>query len=221
MLAPWYVLCGSGFAGALAGLASWSWASAILRRPLSGKLLLAACGALLWVVIVCRFGLSLQAAELCLLSVALLTLSLTDVSELLIPNECVVAAIAIRLTYIVLAPLFGAGDTATLASFSLVGAIAGLVPMLALTLIMDRVLGRESMGGGDIKLLAVGGMFVGWKLLAPLLLVACFGGLATSVLQASTDQEGLQPFPFGPAIAASLVLMCLVGPWVERALLLA
>ena len=220
MLAPWYVFCGSVFAGALAGLASWSWACAILRRPLGGKLPLAACGAFLWAVIVCRFGLSLQAAELCLLSVALLTLSLTDASELLIPNECLVVAIAIRLAYIVLATLFGVGSMTTLATFSLVGAIAGLVPMLALTLVMDRVLGRESMGGGDIKLFAVGGMFVGWKLLVPLLFVACLGGLATSAMQASTDQEGLQPFPFGPALAASLVLMCLVGPWVQRALLL-
>ncbi len=46
-----------------------------------------------------------------------------------------------------------------------------------LVLIMDRLLGRESMGGGDIMLFAVAGFYFGWQQCLFLIVVACVIGL--------------------------------------------
>ena len=81
--------------------------------------------------------------------------------------------------------------------------------LLAISLVMDRILGRDSLGGGDIKLLAVVGLYLGPIASLFALVLACMLGLAIHALNRKKD--GKAAFPFGPSIAWATAIMLLYG----------
>lgn len=190
-------------AGSLSGGLVWRWVCArgVSVPPVSPQLVRLVCG-LMWAGLALVYGCGLETVELCLLSLVLVALSLTDLASLTIPNVCIVAAVVIRVAYIDMAGLLGLADPAVLLASSLAGALGTFVPLLLLTLLLDRLLDTESLGGGDLKLLTVAGMYVGW-LVVPLLTLACLLGLAGSVTKARGHLDALAPFAFGPAIACA------------------
>lgn len=64
-----------------------------------------------------------------------------------------------------------------LALESLIGGVAVFVPLLLVVLVADKVLGRDSMGGGDLKLFFVAGLYFGWQQCLFLIIVACVIGI--------------------------------------------
>jgi leader peptidase (prepilin peptidase) / N-methyltransferase len=66
--------------------------------------------------------------------------------------------------------------------------IGGAAGFLLLWLVMQgyaRVRGRAGMGGGDPKLFAAIGLWLGWRMLPPVLLVACLMGLGVVAVRAA------------------------------------
>ena len=108
------------------------------------------CG-LVFAGIVAVYGLSLETVELMAFSGVLLFLSLTDIDDYLIPNGCIVAAIAIRVAYVAASVAMGAMDLGQVGYYAASGFGVGLA-LVVVVLIADRVFGRDSMGGGDLKL---------------------------------------------------------------------
>ena len=65
------------------------------------------------------------------------------------------------------------------------------------------VTGREGMGGGDVKLGAMLGAFLGWKVaLLSIFLAVLLGGIVALVLLGSRTTGRKDPIPFGPFLAA-------------------
>lgn len=65
------------------------------------------------------------------------------------------------------------------------------------------VTGREGMGGGDVKLGAMLGAFLGWKVtLLAIFLAVLLGGILAIGLLASGTTGRKDPIPFGPFLAA-------------------
>jgi len=63
--------------------------------------------------------------------------------------------------------------------------------------------GREGMGGGDVKLGAMLGAFLGWKVaLLSIFLAVLLGGVVALVLLGSRITGRKDPIPFGPFLAA-------------------
>lgn len=155
-----------------------------------------------------EFGFSFFTLEACLLFAALFALSLTDLDTMEIPDGIMAFCAVVFLCFL---PAY-ADPLARLKQGVIGGAIYG-GGMLALSLLLDFALGRESLGGGDVKLLFVLGLFLGpWKGLL-MLILACLFGLAYHLL--STPKPGVdfsqKEFPFGPAIAFSAFVTTLVG----------
>ena len=74
---------------------------------------------------------------------------------------------------------------------------------------MDRMTGRDTLGGGDIKLLAVTGLYLGLIGTLFALIIACIAGL---LFQAAVRRGGRgKAFPFGPWIAFGAAVMLLYG----------
>ena len=91
--------------------------------------------------------------------------------------------------------------------------LAGLLfggGLLLISLVLDRVLGRESLGGGDIKLMAVTGLYLGIVGTLFALILACILGLAVHGMRKNKDR-GTGEFPFGPSISAAAGFMLLFG----------
>lgn len=80
---------------------------------------------------------------------------------------------------------------------------------LAVSIVFERLAQRPSMGGGDIKLLAVVGLFLGWERGLWCLFAAC---LVVFVIQIASrfreDGKGIasQTFPFAPAILVGVII---------------
>jgi len=134
-----------------------------------------------------------------------LLLALIDWNTRLLPDKLLLLAAVNRLVFLLVLqePL-----KETLVSM-LLGACSVSVPLLLLVLLMDRLLGRETMGGGDIKLLFVLGLYMDGLAMCLLLLTACVIGLAAGLaLRAKSPERGI---PFGPAIVLAWYLVFMFG----------
>lgn len=146
-----------------------------------------------------RFGFSIETLEFLMVGSLMLTASLVDIDIMELPDGLLIGiglVSVLRLT-----EGFGV----------LPGMIAGFagvaVPLLILVLIMEHVLKKEAMGGGDIKLIAVLGLHLGIMQTLLMLIIACFVGLAAAAI-GRKGRDSL--FPFGPsiAIAAWITMLC-------------
>jgi len=135
----------------------------------------------------------------------LFMLTLTDIDDMIIPDGCHVAAV---ITWIAALPLIhmGRGEILTHAAAALLFG-GGL---LAVSLIMDRIMGRDTLGGGDIKLIAVVGLYLGITGTLFTLIIACIAGLIYNLIANKASDKGTA-FPFGPWIAGAAALMLLYG----------
>lgn len=164
--------------------------------------------AMAFVLTTIRFDISVRLVPMLLFVCILYLVSVTDVYAQVIPDSCLLTAVLIRIVYYVLWEGF---QWKTLLLLFVDGFVVS-VPLLFLVLLMESVWKKEAMGGGDIKLLFVTGMYLGWveNLLA--LFFACIVGIVVGIIQQKkADTEESVYFPFGPSIAVGAVVSMLVG----------
>ena len=160
-----------------------------------------------FVLILLRFDLSLQALGALMLACVLLAGALADLEGYIIPDRFIVAGVAARI------PFFFFEDWRRTLPDALLGGFAVGGGLLAFVLLYEKLRRVEAMGGGDLKLLFVTGLWLGWaKNLLCLLLACVLGiafGLATQKRRAA--QENAKVFPWGPSICAAGIVTMLAG----------
>ena len=153
-----------------------------------------------------QYGLTVQAlssvAFACMAGAALLT----DIDALVIPNRLIVAGIvcwAATIGFVpapqngfgvgsLFVPFFGQGLIAVLAdSLSGAFAVAGLVVLAAV--VTGRVTGRPALGGGDVKLLFVTGLYLGLLGNVLTLFLSCILGLLIAPMWQYAEKRRLAP----------------------------
>ncbi len=160
----------------------------------------------LFLLVYYRFGLTLGFVHGCLFVALLIPVSWIDARWYIIPN----AIIAIGL-------LLGLGITAAVSVQQhdwyyvlehLIGAVAGSGILLLIGILGKAILRKEAMGGGDIKLMALIGLFLGaWPhLLIVVVLSAFIGSFVGLLLIAFTERSRHHPIPYGPFLALAAVL---------------
>ena len=138
----------------------------------------------------------------------LFTLTLTDLDTYIIPNGTLIVAAAAWLIYL---PFSGLGWADIGFRFLASAAFGGGI--LLLSLIMDKVLKKESLGGGDVKLFFVMGLYLGLVPSLFAVMLACVLGLLFVLI--SRRRKG-EHFPFGPAISAATVVMLFCGDFLSN-----
>ena len=78
-----------------------------------------------------------------------------------------------------------------------------LILILGISLIMDKVLKKESLGGGDIKLFVMLSLYLGGAGAYELILFSSIMGLIFAAVRKCINKNASKEFPFGPAIAAA------------------
>ena len=152
-----------------------------------------------------RFGLTVLCLRNYVFLCCLFCLSLVDLDTMTIPDG----------VHIISAAAWVAALPFTFVSWADTGlhVLAGVVfggGLLLVSLVLDKVLGRESLGGGDIKLVAVTGLYLGMAGSLFSMMIACIVGLAFYLLLRRRSGEG-QAFPFGPSLALAAGIMLLFG----------
>lgn len=164
-------------------------------------------GAAAFVLLGWRFGWVLELGQWLAFAALLLALSLMDWAKRILPDKLLLLLAANRAVWFV---LLGHGARELLAAAK---ACAVPAALLVLVLAMERLLGREAMGGGDIKLLFVLALYLGWAELFLTLLAGCLLGLLWAAL---TGGSGKTAMPFGPFLALGAMLtVCCGGPVLE------
>jgi leader peptidase (prepilin peptidase)/N-methyltransferase len=181
------------------------------QRPISIRYpVVEAANAAGYVMILATFGLTWTTVLYSALFSALLVATGTDLTHRIIPNVVTVPGI-----------LLGLLGAATVLPVGFVNALLGVAIgggiLWALAWASPYLFGKEGMGGGDIKLLAMIGAFLGWK---PALLTVMVGSLSGSVIGLSLIGLGLMKrdeyIPFGPfLVLGALVSMFFAQPLLE------
>lgn len=161
-------------------------------------------GALALGCLAARFGPEWELGQWAVWAVLLLALSLTDAAKQIIPDSLLLALAANRAVWFF---VLGHGVRELLAA---VTACAVPAALLAMVLAMEKRMGREVMGGGDIKLLFVLALYLRWAELLLALLAGCLLGLLSAALARRKKGAAMA---FGPFLAAGAVwTVCFGGP---------
>jgi len=170
-----------------------------VRYPLAELACGAIYGTLAW-----RYGFSPQTLRLLLLFSLLLAVSLVDLEDGWVPNRFLLAGAT---GYLLL--LFTEPEPMKALFRGLFGAAALFLPLIFIVLLADKLLKKESMGGGDLKLFALLGLYFGWKQGLLLVILSCFTGLIAAVVMGKAKPG--KPFPFAPAMTAAAWLTAMWG----------
>ncbi len=146
------------------------------------------------------FGFTAIACAYAALVSALVVVTGTDLSHTMIPD-------AVTLPGIVVGLLCAALILPISVMESLTGILVGGGLLWFLAWISPYVFGKEGMGGGDIKLMAMVGAFIGWQ---PVLLAIMIGSFLGSMIGGTLMISGVisrrEPIPFGPFLAIGSLL---------------
>lgn len=95
---------------------------------------------------------------------------------------------------------------------ALIGAVAGGGVLWLVGEAYFRYSGEEGMGGGDVKMLAMIGAFLGWKLVLLTLVLSSFAGSFVGLLVIAARRGGLKyALPYGTFLALSALAASLLG----------
>lgn len=194
-----------GLALALAGTAvSVRWTEQ--RRARWEWVVWGAVGAVTGWLLMVEYGVASAFFHLWLLSGVLITASVVDLHERIIPNELMLAAALAGVALHLVAPR-------TLWTGPLVGALVGLGLLLVIALLY-----RDGMGMGDVKLAGVVGLYLGGVAPTLLFLFLSFvsGALVSIVLMLTRRVGRKDHIPFGPFLALGAVVTAIWGDAILR-----
>ncbi len=152
---------------------------------------------ILTVVIGWQFGVSLQALAALVLTWSLVAAAGIDIGHKLLPDS-------ITLPLLWLGLLLGLGEVFISLEDSVIGAMAGYLSLWSVFVLFKLLTGKEGMGHGDFKLLAMLGAWTGWQQLLVIVLTSSLVGavVGISMILLKKTERGTQ-IPFGPYLAAA------------------
>lgn len=150
--------------------------------------------AIAYVMVAARFGFNEQSALVMALMSVFIMVTFVDLEHKIIPDGITLPGIVLGL---LLGPL--------VFKISFINSLLGVIVGGGL-LFLVAVASRGGMGGGDIKLTAMMGGFIGWKaVLLTIFLGSAFGAAVGIGLMAFKGMHRKTPIPFGPFLVAGAV----------------
>ncbi len=162
---------------------------------------------LLAVVLTWQFGPSLTTLGYFAFAAALVVITFIDLDHQIIPDVISLPGVLAGLLFSLLSPL----PTLTLWT-SFIGALVGGGTLLAVALGYQLLTGREGMGGGDVKLLAMIGAFLGWRAIPFTIFIASLLGSivgVTAMIRNRADSK--LALPFGPFLSFGALSYLFIG----------
>lgn len=174
---------------------------------------------IVFLVIYQKFNLSYYTLVYCIFVSGLIVATFVDFDFRIIPDEISLGGIAAGLIFSFLFPGLHNAPTHLAGLWqSFLGVLMGGGILWILGCIGDFMFKKESMGGGDVKLLAMIGAFLGWKLaLLTLPLASVFGALIGIIIKIRTKESLIA---FGPYLALGAFISIFWADFILNALFL-
>ena len=144
-----------------------------------------------------RFGVSLQTMAALIFSWCLITASSIDIEHKLLPDN-------ISLPLLWFGILLSFFDVFVDLESSVIGAMAGYMSLWSIFFMFKLITGKEGMGYGDFKLLAVLGAWVGWQMIFIIILISSVSATVVGIILIGLkiNHRNTQ-IPFGPYLASA------------------
>ena len=167
-------------------------------QPISAQYpLIELATAAIWSFMAWQHGPTVEALRGAVFATTLLGIAMTDARAYIIPDEFTWGGLAMGLLFSLAAGLSGLGH-------ALVGAAVGFGVLWLVGTLGTWIFKEDAMGGGDVKMMAMVGAFVGWQ---GVLLTIFLGALAGSLIFVPlliVGQKKLVPFGIFLAIGAAI-----------------
>ena len=161
--------------------------------------------ALLTLFLFMQFGLSLTSLFLFLFCSSLVVITFIDLEHRIIPDVISLPGIIVGFVSSFFLPWLSWQS-------SLIGILAGGGSLLTVAFIYQLVTKKEGMGGGDIKLLAMMGAFLGWKAVPFIIFASSLAGSVIGItLMLVQKKDSKLAIPFGPFLAFGAILYVFFG----------
>jgi len=153
--------------------------------------------ALLSIIVAWHFGPTWEAAAALLLTWVLVALTVIDFDHQLLPDSITLPFLWLGLG-ISLAGVFTDPESA------IIGGLVGYLSLWSVYMLFKLTTGKEGMGYGDFKLLAMLGAWLGWQSVLPIILLSSVVGAVVGItLIVVRGRDKNIPIPFGPYLAAA------------------
>lgn len=157
------------------------------------------------------FGPTWLTLALLIFTWSLLVLALIDFDHQLLPDDITIPVLWLGL--FVNAVDLGLGVSI---HDAVIGAISGYMILWAFYWMFKFATGKEGMGYGDFKLLAVLGAWMGWQTLLPIIALSSLIGALTGILMIIIKEKDRSlPMPFGPYLAGAGFIILIWGPQIS------
>ncbi len=161
--------------------------------------------AMTFVGLVWIYGVTLELIPALVFSAAMIVVTLIDYDERIIPDVITWPGTALGILASLITPVTFID--------SLVGAVVGFTMLWAIAWGYRKATGVDGMGGGDVKLAAMLGAFLGWQgLLLTVFLASAAGTVVGAVLMAAKRGGRRTALPFGTFLAPVGVVVYIWGP---------
>jgi leader peptidase (prepilin peptidase) / N-methyltransferase len=161
--------------------------------------------ALLTFFLFLKFHLSPTFFVLDIFCMALVVITFIDLEHQIIPDSISLPGIVVGFASSFVLPWLSWQN-------SLIGIVAGGGSLLLVAFGYQLLTKKEGMGGGDIKLLAMMGAFLGWRSIPFIIFTSSlFGSVIGLTLMAARKKDSQLPIPFGPFLAFGAVLFIFYG----------
>jgi leader peptidase (prepilin peptidase)/N-methyltransferase len=168
--------------------------------------------AVLALLLFLKFGLTLKFLVFFFFTAVLIVITFIDLDHQIIPDIITLPGIPIfslAAIFLVKIPWLEV----------LLGLLIGGGVLFTIAFVYELISKREGMGGGDIKLLAMIGGFLGWKSLIFILLFSSFSGAIVGITAMIIKKQDMKyAVPFGPFLSAAAVAYLFWGDGFTRLL---
>jgi len=156
-------------------------------------------------IVAWKFGYTIDLLFALFLTWSLIALSFIDIDHQLLPDSIILPMLWFGL-FLSLFSVYT--DTHS----SIIGAIAGYLSLWTVYQLFKLATGKEGMGFGDFKLLALFGAWLGWQYLPIIILLSSLVGAVIGISMVIIVKKDRNiPIPFGPYLAAAGWLALLWG----------
>ena len=149
---------------------------------------------LLTVMVIYTFGVTPASLFLCVLTWALIALALIDFDTQLLPDDITLPLLWLGLIVNYFSLITDFRD-------AFIGACMGYLVFWIVFQVFKLVTGKEGMGYGDFKLLAMLGAWLGWQYLPLIIILSSFSGAIVGGSLIALGRDKSRPIPFGPYLA--------------------